>query len=66
MPQNWEEKLNSEFNWNEVFGKNSSAQKAIVAFIKRIRQQDMEELIKINGYAEYEDRLKMIKEYYKQ
>ena len=66
MPQNWEEKLNSEFNWNEVFGKNSSAQKAIVAFIKQIRQQDMEELIKINGYAEYEDRLKMIKEYYKQ
>jgi len=66
MPQNWEEKLNSEFNWNEIFGKNSSAQKAIVAFIKQIRQQDMEELIKINGYAEYEDRLKMIKEYYKQ
>jgi len=39
MPQNWEEKLNSEFNWNEVFGKNSSAQKAIVAFIKQISQQ---------------------------
>jgi hypothetical protein len=38
----------------------------IIAFIKQIRQQDMEELIKINGYAEYEDRLKMIKEYYKQ
>lgn len=39
MTKNWEEKLNSEFNWNEIFGKNSSAQKAIVAFIKQIRQK---------------------------
>lgn len=46
MSQNWEERLSSEFNWDVIFGKDSLAQKAIVDFIKQLRQQDNEELIK--------------------
>lgn len=43
---NWEERLKKEFNWEAVFGKNSTAEKKIKAFISSLLTEKEEEIVR--------------------
>lgn len=41
------EELRENFNWEEIFGKDSGAQKAIESFLSAALKEQMEEIMKI-------------------